>query len=280
MNKTKCEKRINSNLYNDIFNDISKIKDLDRVTFDMSIDLINDLITNMDGKNGWNSKSNKETITFGFINYLFEIFNSYLKLLTGSHRSSIMIINRTVVEIYIKLKYLLYKDDEKLYENFIKESLVTEKLYLKDIDNNYSEVSENFKKGTRESILKLQKDSKVENLEELSKKKILFPKIEIMAKELINNNIIPRATYEIVYRTQSSYSHANWSAIQMQAFRENNKSVNTELMAPNSIMIIDLFLYINNIFDKMPDEFIKDLTIYSEAFYKLNEEDLIRKKRI
>ena len=273
------KRRINQQMYFDIFNEAEKLPALGKISYDMTLDLIGELVINADNNGGWDVNKLDEKAIYAFTVYLFDLLSSYLKLLPeDGNMISIFILQRTIIELCIKLKWLIYKDDSEVYLDFMKDSLVAEKLYLAEIEN-HPEISENFKKGTRESIYRLCNESGIE-IDGLSKNKIKFENIEKMANELIKNDLIPRSIYEIVYRTYSNYTHAGWSAIQMNAFRNTISRADVGMIVSISIQIIDLFVYINKKYNNLKPEFLKDLDLYEKAFLILNREDLRRINRL
>lgn len=278
MVEEKYNRRIAQQMYFDIFNKVENLPILEKVTYDMTLDMISELDINSDKNKGWNINKLDEKVIYAFIIYLFDLLASYLKLLPeDGNMISIFILQRTIMELCIKLKWLVYKNDTEIYIDFMKDSLVAEKLYLAEIEN-HPEISENFKKGTRESIYRLCDESGIK-IDDLSRKKIGFKNIESMANELIKENLIPRSSYEIVYRTHSNYAHAGWSALQINAFRDRRARVDVGMMVGISLQIIDLFLYINEKYANLRKEFLRDLNLYEESFLILNHEDLRRNNR-
>lgn len=268
------EYRINEKLYYKIFNNPEKIENLNKVAFDLLIDLNVDILNNyskyLEGEITIDLEHKRDTIIYALLNYLLAIMNTYCMFISGSHKVGALILSRTITEIFIKVHYLLEIDDEDVYTNYIKSSLIAEKFYLKELEGMQAFEKE-FVEGTKNSIFTLLNNSNIEDVDELTRKNSSFPSIEKMCKYLIEKEIISAASYSIVYRTTSNYTHANWSAVENEMFRNKSKKVDMRLIAPIAIQIVEMLLFIDSKMQNIEHKFKEKLKIYEDAFIILDK---------
>lgn len=268
------EYRVNDELYYKIFNSSREIESLNKTAFDLMIDLYTDILDEysiyLEGEITVDLEHKRNTIVYSLLNYLLKIMNTYCMFLCGSHKIGAMILTRTITEIFIKIHYLLAVDNEELYTNYINSSLIAEKFYLKELEGMQAFEKE-FVEGTKTSIFNLLNNSNIEDVNTLSRKNTPFPSIEKMCEYLIKENIISNVSYNILYRTTSNYTHANWSAVENEMFRNKTSKVDMRLIAPVSIQIIEMLLFMNSKMKNIKDPFKNKLKIYEDAFIILDK---------
>ena len=92
-----------------------------------------------------------------------------------------------------------------------------------------------------------------------------------MCEYLIKEYIISNVSYNILYRSTSNYPHANWSAVENEMFRNKSNKVDMRLIAPVSIQIIEMLLFMNSKMQNIEDSFEKKLKIYEDDFIILDK---------
>lgn len=259
---------------------VKEIENLDKTGFEIFQDLIINIVIYTE-KNISNVVYQKidEIIISNMITYLIKILNSYLKLLSGSHKISSMILLRTILEIQIKIKYLLFSESDTLYKDFQKNSLISEKIYSEKIDGiqTFNKCSN---EETKLSINTLFDQSDVGEISKLSRKKVNFPSIEKMSNELINANLLAEGVYDITYRVTSNYTHANWSALHTENNKYNYEKVDIRLISPVAIFAIDTFEYISEKKFTFDNRMLEYFDIVKKCMINLDKEYLYRSDRI
>lgn len=266
--------RITQEEYYKIFNNTVEINDCNKISFDMMIDLYQDILSEFekyqDVEISKIKDKKKEIIIYSLYQYLFKVMNTYSLLISGSHKTGAIILTRTIFEIYIKIYYLLSVDNEETYNQYICSSLIAEKFYLNELDG-FKSFEKEYIASTKVSIFNLLNNSGVEDVSLLNRKANKFPNIEEMCKYLVGQETISNAAYNIAYRTYSNYTHANWSAIENEAFRNKSECVDIRLIAPISVMIIDVLVFTETKMKYFAFDFIKKLKIYRDAFIILDK---------
>lgn len=211
----------------------------------------------------------EEAIVGGNLTRLAKLNTSLLQNVCEHKIEICFILNRCIYETQINILYFLKNGEENNYKNYVKNSLITEKEFYKNIEENIKNrngqelpIEKSMKKSISNSFEI--SDFEIEELNKSSNWKNLKKRLE---KVDITNNL--SQTYNIFYGLSSHAIHGNWQDLIQHHINQNDDhfTINYEWNSPrpNLLYAVILFnLIICNEFAKIELEPIPQKEIQSE----------------
>lgn len=132
------------------------------------------------------------------------------------------ILNRCIYETQINILYFLKNGEENNYKNYVKNSLITEKEFFKNIEENIKKrngeelpIEKNMKRSILDSFQI--SDFEIDELNKSSNWKNLKKRLE---KINVNDNLAQ--TYNIFYGLSSHSIHGNWQDLVQHHINQDN----------------------------------------------------------
>lgn len=177
-----------------------------------------------------NHISKDEAILGGNLTRLIKLNTSLLQNVCEHKLEICFILNRCIAETYVNCKYLLVEGEEKVYRNYIKYSLITEKelwntitANIKARDGETFDIENRMQQSIRNSFE--QSDFDMDDVSRSSKWKSIKSRADLVADEMF---------YSVFYGIASHSIHGNWQDILYNHLKksEDRFTLNLEWQRP------------------------------------------------
>ncbi len=238
----------------------------------------------------------KDAIVYGLMLRSIKLFQSYMELICKRRGEAAKILLRSVLETIVNVQYLIIKDSQELFDEYIKYSLITEKKVLSTLQRNAEERGEKIPIEGRmiKSILNsfIESGCSIDEIQ-LDPKKNKWGRITLREKL---NEFYSKESYDLLFGETHHSVHGNWQSLLFEDLRYNSEAQSYELMFKHSnprpqhvlsaIMLlcgtaeyfIEYSLSIENIKHYALETF-RNTFAKAERIDRLHEEFLIRGKK-
>lgn len=222
-----------------------------------------------------------EAILYGCLVKYLKINLSILENTCNNKQDIVFILNRTLSELLLNIFYFIDKSDNKVYDDFVKSSLIEDKKLFDTVNADKRESSIEIRERMKNSILNLSQYSSI-SIE--SKKQLVkndWPSVNARLKDLVSPEL-SKVFYNIFYGMASHSVHSSWSEIFYSNLKTEGDSfflnvewkqseprsldlvINTNLLLLQKLSDEGIFDNINNYVNKFRKEYVELATKHEE----------------
>lgn len=215
-----------------------------------------------------------DAILYGCLVKYFKINLSILENTCNNKQDIVFILNRTLSELLLNIFYFIDKSDDKVYDDFVKSSLIEDKKLFDTIMADDRSSSHEIRQRMKDSILNLSEYSSISIESKKQLQKNDWPSVNARLKDLVSPEL-SKVFYNIFYGMASHSVHSSWSEIFHSNLKTKDESfylsvkwkhseprsldlvINTNLILLQKLSDEGIFANLNDHIKKFRKEYVK-----------------------